>query len=528
MPVAVERVGRDHAGDERAVTVGVLAATSRRRTSDLPATRPANSGWPRSMPGVDHRDLDLGSSRSLPARSPRPGPARGTTASPRTARCSRTRRAATRAGARRAGSRSARRGRADARRGRAARGRARACGRRGSCAATRANCPGGAPTAQRAASESAGAQSAASTREEQRRPHGTASSCETPGESPRPGAQRTRYEPGASAAATANEPRRSGVARRDRRPRRARSGAAAAPPRPEAAAARCRSRRPRSPPRRRPARPARSRAPRARRRPRAGTASSPRGVTRTVKRPFASGVTGATVCHAPPAGLRLERDGAGAAGDRRSSCGARRRSAASRRRVEREPADREPRRAQAEQRADRRCRSRSTSPVGPTAVTVATWPDGPSVGRRSSRPPVTFSAFATLRASNSTGPQSWFGESVSYGIGDRDEVRDRRAERLRRRDGAAAGARRVVGGDHLAAVEEHAARGRVDGRSRPRASRPRCRRRPGCACRRRGRRCCAVTTVVQARERVGARRDGLRLERGGRPRASASRSRRRP
>ena len=91
MPIAVERIGRDHARHERAVAVGVLRHG--RSTNDLPPTIAAGELRVAEVdPRVDHRDLDRGRDRAARARSPRRGPAAGTTASPRAARCSRTRR----------------------------------------------------------------------------------------------------------------------------------------------------------------------------------------------------------------------------------------------------------------------------------------------------------------------------------------------------------------------------------------------------------------------------------------------------
>ena len=42
-------------------------------------------------------------------------------------------------------------------------------------------------------------------------------------------------------------------------------------------------------------------------------------------------------------------------------------------------------------------------------------PDGPVVVRRSASGAGSFSCLATFAASKSTGPQSWYGDAVSYG-----------------------------------------------------------------------------------------------------------------
>src|SRR5262249_11212165 len=56
-----------------------------------------------------------------------------------------------------------------------------------------------------------------------------------------------------------------------------------------------------------------------------------------------------------------------------------------------------------------------TLPFVPTASTWVTCSDGPATGLKATRSPGTFRARAALRASTSIGPQSWYGERVSYG-----------------------------------------------------------------------------------------------------------------
>ena len=142
-----------------------------------------------------------------------------------------------------------------------------------------------------------------------------------------------------------------------------------------------------------------------------------------------------------------------------------------------------------------------TRPEAPVAT------DTPAIGS------VSFSCFATAFASKSTGPQSWYGESVSYGICDGDEVRHVDSGRFERRHRATAGRREEERVRDLAVVEDDLPFRRVDGGAR------------------RGRlgRDAAVhlaarvaveverTALRQVRERVRPRGDRLRLERGGRP-----------
>ena len=52
-----------------------------------------------------------------------------------------------------------------------------------------------------------------------------------------------------------------------------------------------------------------------------------------------------------------------------------------------------------------------------TTVTERTRPEGPFCVSRSAIGAESFSSFAAFAVSTSTGPQSWYGESVSYGSG---------------------------------------------------------------------------------------------------------------
>ena len=209
------------------------ASTSRRRTTCRRRTRPANSGCPKSMPESITATLTLGQVGLARARSPRRGPARGTTASPRAARCSR-RRSCCRGDApldpvephhvrARREPAAARRVTSSVRPGTSVRAP-------GSCAATALQLPGRHADGP-ARRERVGRRARAREHDagEQRPSHDTASSCETPGTKPPPGAQRTRYEPGASGAPTANEPLRVGRRPWQRSPRPCRAAAAAAP-----------------------------------------------------------------------------------------------------------------------------------------------------------------------------------------------------------------------------------------------------------------------------------------------------------
>ena len=169
-------------------------------------------------------------------------------------------------------------------------------------------------------------------------------------------------------------------------------------------------------------------------------------------------------------------------------------------------ADARLRRAARPPRASPRDRRRSASCAGRRAARARRAPCG---------------ACAAVKA---TGPQRWCGEAESYGIGDRDEVRDRRpAPHVGDVRGAPAGGREEERRGHLARRTGPPGR---RSRRRPRswsAPRRRCRRRPGCARRRRGR---TARTSAHG-ERVRARDDGLRLQRLGRPRRAAPRPGRR-
>jgi hypothetical protein len=57
------------------------------------------------------------------------------------------------------------------------------------------------------------------------------------------------------------------------------------------------------------------------------------------------------------------------------------------------------------------------SPFVPTKVTVRTRPEGATFARKSATVPGTCSRFARTVALKRIGPQSWYGERVSYGSG---------------------------------------------------------------------------------------------------------------
>ena len=155
----------------------------------------------------------------------------------------------------------------------------------------------------------------------------------------------------------------------------------------------------------------------------------------------------------------------------------------------------------------------------PTAVTVATCPDGPAVVWRSSSGPAELERLRDLGASNEHRPPVVVRRERVVRVGHRDEVRDRRAGRLGGRDGPAAGARGEVRRRDLAVVEDDLCAVAVDGRGR----RGRLGRDPAVDLAAR------VAVEVEGarrddrrevRERVRARRDRLRLER--RRRATSS------